>query len=217
MTISENFASDLTALVNKQDDFIASIAPYRDSFHKLISGIPAYQWLEDTGYINVDVEAFTLVLDASKDGVVFAYDTIEDYDHIGAVKFTVPFAYIDNPQKWADEFLARMERDKKAIQDAYDEAAPGIREEYNLELDITHVVAPGKIFKITVQTRDSRGYPKRFEKEEAVMNQFTFFVEENEIVDAQLFWRQPEEPKVPVNSDGSTGLTRARRAVNSLL
>jgi len=193
MTISETIAAELAALVKKQDDFLASVAPYRDSFHKLISGIPAYQWLEDTGYINIDVEAFTLVPDASKDGVVFAYDTIEDYDHIGAIKFTVPFAYIDNPQKWADEFLVRMERDKKAIQDAYDAVAPGVREKHNLELNISHVIAPGKIFKITVQKRDSLGYTHRFEEAEAVMNHFTFFVEENEILDAELFWRRPNE------------------------
>lgn len=198
MTISETIATDLGELVKKQDEFLASVTPFRDSFPKLISGTPAYQWLEDTGYIStgMDADAFALVPDASKDGVVFAYDTIEDYDHIEAITFTVPFAYIDDPEKWASEFLARMERDKKAIQDAYDAVAPGVREKHNLELDITHVIAPGKIFRITVQKRNSSGYKRRFEEAEAVMNQFTFFVEENEVVDAELYWRRPAEPKV---------------------
>lgn len=198
MTISETIAADLAELVKKQDEFLASVTPFRDSFHKLISGIPAYQWLEDTGYIStgMDADAFTLVPDASKNAVVFAYDTIEDYDHIESITFTVPFAYIDDPEKWASEFLARMERDKKAIQDAYDAVAPGVREKHNLELDITHVIAPGKIFRITVQKRNSNGYKRRFEEAEAVMNQFTFFVEENEVVDAELYWRRPAEHKV---------------------
>lgn len=196
MTISETIATDLAELVKKQDAFLASVTPFRDSFHKLISGIPAYQWLDDTGYISGDADAFALVPDASKNGVVFAYDTIADYDHIESITFTVPFAYMDDPEKWAFEFLARMERDKKAIQDAYDAVAPGVREKHNLELDITHAIAPGKIFRITVQKRNSSGYKMRFEDAEAVMNQFTFFVEENEIVDAELYWRRPAEPKV---------------------
>jgi hypothetical protein len=195
MTISETIAADLAELVKKQNEFLASVTPFRDSFHKLISGIPAFQWLEDTSYITMDADAFALVTDTSKDGLVFAYDTIEDYDHIESVKFTVPFAYIDNPQKWADEFLARMERDTKAIQDAYDAVAPGVREKHNLNLNITHVISTGKIFRVTVQKRNSSGYMRRFEEEEAVMNQFTFFVEENEIVDAELYWRRPEESK----------------------
>lgn len=164
------------ALKLQHTAFVAEIEPSKNSFYTFLSqNLHLSKWIDFSITFDeelVDVDDFELDLNNEvEDGILF-YTQANDYDGPTSLSFVVPFAYMANPEGWMNEALKGAASDQKLMEDIYDEVAPGVREELNLDIVINSVYASGEIYAVVcLKGNDgiSLGHP---DTPKMVMNSF---------------------------------------------
>lgn len=164
------------ALKLQHTAFVAEIEPFKNSFHAFLTkNLHLSKWIDFRITLDDDVVTVTdFELDLNntvEDGILF-YREVSDIDGPTSLSFVVPFAYMANPEGWMNEALKGAASDQKLMEDIYDEIAPGIRAELNLDIYINSVYANGEIHAVVCEkgnTGLSLGHP---DTEKMVVNSF---------------------------------------------
>lgn len=164
------------ALKAQHTAFVAEIEPFKNSFYTFLSqNLHLSKWIDFTITLEdelVTITDFELDLNNTvEDGILF-FREVSDYDGMTSLSFVVPFAYMANPEGWMNEALKDAASDQKLMEDVYDEAAPGIREDLNLDIVINSVYPNGEIFAFVCHKGNdgiSLGHP---DTPKMVMNSF---------------------------------------------
>lgn len=133
----------------QHEEFISEIAPYRDRFHEFLTENPAIAlWWDCVVYHEeqperdepfvFEVDEFTLDFSRTKDGIYFSADVAPQdviwLPDVSGCYFTIPFEYIEDPEKWEVTELAAAAKRQDLAESAYGKIAPGLREELNLKV-----------------------------------------------------------------------------------
>lgn len=164
------------ALKLQHTAFVAEIEPFKNSFHAFLTkNLHLSKWIDFRIVFEdevVTVTDFELDLNNTvEDGILF-YREVSDYDGATSLSFVVPFTYMANPEGWMNEALKAAASDQKLMEDVYDDVAPGVREELNLDIVINSVYASGEIYAVVCHkgnTGISLGHP---DTPKMVMNSF---------------------------------------------
>lgn len=178
------------ALKAQHDAYVAEIEPFKNSFHAFLTqNTHLSKWLDFAIFFDgelVEVDKFELDLNNTvEDGILF-YTQENDYDGPTSLSFVVPFAYMANPKGWMNEALKSAAGDQKLMEDVYDEIAPGVREELNLDIHINSVYASGEIYAVVCHkgnTGISLGHP---DTKKMIVNSFGVNSNTGELVSSTL-------------------------------
>lgn len=154
------------ALKAQHTAFVTEMEPFKNAFHAFLTqNLHLSKWIDFRITLDDDVVTVTdFELDLNntvEDGVLF-YREVNDFDGATILSFVVPFAYMANPDGWMAEALQGAASDQKLMEDIYDEMAPGVREELNLDIYINSVYASGEIHAVVCHkgnTGISLGHP----------------------------------------------------------
>lgn len=178
------------ALKAQHDSFVAEIEPFKNSFYTFLTqNLFLSKWLEfniTSEAQEVELEHFELDLNNTvDDGMLFTFE-VDDFDGATTLSFVVPFAYMANPEGWMNETLAGAASDQKLMEDIYDEVAPGVREELQLDIVINSIYASGEIYAVVcLKGNDgiSLGHP---DTKKMVMNSFGVDSNTGQIINRHL-------------------------------
>jgi hypothetical protein len=160
----------------QHDSFVAEIDPFKKSFYTFLSqNLHLSKWLDFTitldGELVTDTDFDLDLNNTVEDGVLF-YTEVNDYDGATSLSFVVPFAYMADPLDWMNEVLKKASDHQTLMEAVYDEVAPGVRAELNLDIYINSIYPSGEICAVVCHkgnTGISLGHP---DTPKMVMNSF---------------------------------------------
>jgi hypothetical protein len=174
------------ALKAQNDSFVAEVEPFKNSFHAFLSqNLHLSKWIDFNITLDADtviVTDFELSLNNTVEGGVLFYTEVNDCDGATSLSFVVPFVYMANPEGWMNEVLKSAASDQKLMEDIYDEVAPGVREELQLDIHINSVYPNGEIYAVVCEKGNDGltfGHP---DTHKMIMNSFAVDSNTGEII-----------------------------------
>lgn len=132
----KNFQS----LAQQYASVLAEVTPYRDRFHAFISRHNLNNGIDyriEGDYHTPQVDEFSM--DCEVEGGIYFHCFVQDADGGDILNFTIPFEYIEDPQAWEEKTLAVLFANQALVERVYDQIAPSVREELNLDVYINYV------------------------------------------------------------------------------
>jgi len=141
MTTAAKHQKKFNSLLADYSNLLGEIYPFRDSFHAFLlkHDVHAWQTYSVTGDKSTPpVYQYSLSMNPMTElgyRFVLASHYVEEAG--GAdFSFTVPFAYIENPEGWVDALWDRVTEEQAIANEAYDRIWPGLREDLGLHIKI---------------------------------------------------------------------------------
>lgn len=141
MTNSRALMNQFQILRGQHAEFLADVWPLQNRLHSFLMKNSVRPWFshnianEDGA---PDLSEYVLYLEGNENAVSFYCDNA-DMDGMTTYQFQIPAEYFADPDKWEADLLARKAADIKLVQDAYERMAPGVAEEFGLEVIVPFV------------------------------------------------------------------------------
>lgn len=149
-------------LLADYSNLLSEIYPFRDSFHAFLLEHDVHAWANysvTSDKSTPEVYQYSLSMNPmTEQGYRFTLGSQYVEEAGGAdFSFTVPFAYVENPQVWVDTLWDRITEEQVLANEAYERISPGLREDLGLHVKIAHSVG-GKLYCAVEHKDGSRVY-----------------------------------------------------------